>query len=294
MKTWKKVLLALIALITVAILLGAAWARPAALHPYYQQFDRYPLVIAHQGGDGLRPGDTLAAFQYAAELGVDVLEMDIHRSSDGYLIVMHDATVDRTTDGSGAIQELTLSQLKQLDAGYDWSPDGGKTMPFRGQGISIPTLEEVFQAFPDYPMTIEIKQADPPIHTDLCALARQYGKQNQVIIGSFHDEALQAFRQACPEVATSLPSDEVRTFVYLTLAYVGRFYRPVGNAVQVPLENSGITVVTPHFVRTAHERGMKVEPWTIDDAAVMQYLVEMGVDGIITDYPDRLLQVLGR
>ena len=292
--TARLVLMVIFLVLGLAVIAAATWARPAAPHAYYQQLSRFPLVIAHQGGDGLRPGDTLAAFQHAADLGVDVLEMDIHRTQDGVLVVMHDATLERTTDGSGAIQDMTLEQLKQLDAGYDWSPDGGQTHPFRGQGITIPTLEEVFQAFPNYPMTIEIKQAGPPIHTDLCHLIRQYGKQDQVLIASFHDGALRAFRLDCPEVATSLSSGEVRPFVYLTIAYLGRFYRPEGHALQVPLGSSGITIVTPNFMRTAHERGLRVETWTIDDPAEMQRLVEMGVDGIITDYPNRLLEVLGR
>lgn len=294
MKTWQKILLVIFSAVILAALIGTILARPIPAHPYYQQFTRFPLVIAHQGGDGIRPGESLAAFQNAASLGVDVLEMDIHRSSDGQLVVMHDAKVDRTTDGTGAIKEMPLEQLKQLDAGYDWSPDNGQTFPYRGQGLKVLTLEEVFQAFPDYPMNIEIKQFDPPIHADLCALIRQYNRQTQVLIASFDDETLQAFRRDCPEVATSLASGEVRPFVYLTLAYLGSFYRTPGNSVQVPLESSGITIVTPHFIRTAHGRGMMVEPWTIDDPAEMQRLVEMGVDGIITDYPDRLLKVLGK
>ena len=115
-------------------------------------------MIAHQGGDGLWPGNTLYAFEQAAALGVDVLEMDLHITKDGVLVINHDETVDRTTDGTGTIEDMTLAELKALDAGYDWSKDGGQTFPYRGMGLTIPTLEEIFQTFPEYHMTIEIKK----------------------------------------------------------------------------------------------------------------------------------------
>lgn len=293
MKIRRVILLVVLAIVLIAVGVLTIWARPAEPHAYYSQFEQFPLVIAHQGGDGLRPGDTMAAFENAAALGVDVLEMDAHLTQDGHVVIMHDETVDRTTDGSGYIKEMTLEALKSLDAGYDWSPDDGKTFPFRGQGIQVPTLEEVFQAFPGYPMNIEIKQADPAMHTPLCALIRQYGRQDKVLIASFHNEAMLDFRQTCPEVATSMPEDEVRPFVYMTLGFVGSFYRPEANAIQIPEKSSGITLLTPRFVRTAHGRGLRVEAWTINEVEEMQHFIDMGVDGIITDYPDRLIQVLG-
>ena len=293
MKVRHIILLVVLAFVLIAVGAGAFWARPIEPHAYYKQFERFPLVIAHQGGDGLRPGDTMAAFQHAAAMGVDVLEMDAHLTQDGHVVLMHDETVDRTTDGSGYIKEMSLEALKNLDAGYDWSPDDGQTFPFRGQDIRVPTLEEVFHAFPGIPMNIEIKQAEPAMHAQLCALIRQYGRQDLVLIASFHNEAMQSFRQACPAVATSMPEDEVRPFVYMTLGFVGSFYRPEANAIQVPEKSSGITILMPRFVRTAHGRGLRVEAWTINAAEDMQRFIEMGVDGIITDYPDRLIQVLG-
>ena len=294
MKTWQKVLLVIIILLLVAAVAAAAWAKPIPPHPFYDQFSSYPLVYAHQGGDGLRPGDTLAAFQNAYDLGVDALEMDVHMSQDTVLVVMHDETVDRTTDGEGYIKDKTLAELKTLDAGYDWSPDGGQTYPFRGTGVQVPALEEVFQTFPGMPMLMEIKQTEPPIYQELCDLIHSYNKENEVLVGSFHDDALAAFRKACPEVATSMSPGEVRPFVYLNLAFLGRFYKPAANSIQVPIESSGIRIITPRFVRTAHGRGLKVEPWTINEQVEMQELIEMGVDGLITDYPDRLLELLNR
>ena len=119
-----------------------------------------PLVMAHRGGQGLWPPNTLFAFERAVEMGADILEMDIHASADGVLIVHHDDTVDRTTNGSGAIRDHTLTELKELDAGYHWSADGGETYPFRGKGMRIPTLEEVLEAFPKTRLNIDIKPDD--------------------------------------------------------------------------------------------------------------------------------------
>ena len=126
------------------------------------------MVIAHQGGEWLRPSNTLVAFDHAVELGVDVLEMDIHQTQDGVIVLMHDATVDRTTDGSGAIKEMSFAEIRELDAGYYWTDDDGATYPYRGQGIQVPTLEELFQRYPDMRMNIEIKQETPSMVRPFC------------------------------------------------------------------------------------------------------------------------------
>ena len=137
LKPWHKI----IALFLLVIIFSLRFmSLPAPEYLYYSGSLKYPLVIAHQGGDGLWPGNTLFAYQNAAKLGVDVLEMDIHITKDGKLVLMHDETVDRTTDGTGEIESMTLAELKQLDAGYSWTPDEGKTFPFRGQGITMTTL----------------------------------------------------------------------------------------------------------------------------------------------------------
>jgi glycerophosphoryl diester phosphodiesterase len=207
---------------------------------------------------------------------------------------MHDEAVDRTTDGSGEIESLTLAELKQLDAGYDWSPDEGQSFPYRGQGITIPTLEEIFQAFPGRRMTIEIKTTNASMAKPFCDLIRQYDMQNKVLVASFLDERMQEFRTECPEVATSSAKDETTAFVLMTKPFLGRLYSPKFQSLQVPKKSSGITVMTEAFVRAAHERGLAVEPWTINDPGQMKLYIEWGVDGIITDRPDLMLEVLGR
>ena len=290
----KKILLSVLGILILFFIVGLIISEPAPEHPYYSPDLPYPLVIAHQGGDGLWPGDTMYAFEHAVALGVDVLEMDLHITKDGVLVVMHDESVDRTTNGTGFLEEMTLEEIKQLDAGYDWSLDDGVTYPYRGQGIIIPTLEEVFQAFPNYHMTIEIKKTVRSMAEPFCSLIREYGMQDKVLVASFHNERMDEFRQVCPEVATSSARQETTIFVLMSKAFLGRLYSPKFYALQVPEESSGIMVMTAQFVRAAHERNLRVEPWTIDDREQMQLYIDWGVDGIITDRPDLMLELLGR
>lgn len=290
LKSWQIIALSLL----VIFILLRLTAKPAPNHPYYAKDLSYPLIIAHQGGGDLWPGNTMFAFQNAADLGVDVLEMDLHIAADGTLVIIHDETVDRTTDGTGEVESMTLDELKQLDAGYNWSLDNGASYPFRGQGITIPALEEVFTAFPDYRMTIEIKKTDVSMAKPFCDMIREYDMQDKVLVASFHDERLKEFRAECPEVATSSAKNETTAFVLLTKVFLGGFYSPHFYSLQVPEESSGITVMTESFVRAAHARNLAVEPWTINDEETMRKFIEWGVDGIITDRPDLMLKVLGR
>jgi glycerophosphoryl diester phosphodiesterase len=160
----------------------------------------YPLVIAHQGGDDLWPGNTMFAFQNAVDLGVDVLEMDLHITKDGVLVLMHDETIDRTTDGTGEVEAMTSENFKEFDAGYDWTMDDGATFPFRGQGITVPMLEDVFAEFPDMRMTIEIKKTNTSMAQPFCHLIRTYGMEDKVLVASFHDERIQEFRGNAPKL----------------------------------------------------------------------------------------------
>jgi glycerophosphoryl diester phosphodiesterase len=290
----KKYILIIVGTLFLIILGVALFSSPAENHPYYVDDLSYPLVIAHQGGDDLWPGNTFYAMEQAAALGVDVLEMDLHITKDGVLVLIHDETIDDTTDGAGEVEAMNLEEIKQLDAGYDWSPDQGLSFPFRGQGITIPTLEEIFLGFPDLRMTIELKKTNRSMAEPFCNLIRQYGMQDQIVVASFHDERMKEFRQICPEVATSSARQETTVFVLLSKVFLGRLYSPKFQSLQVPRESSGITVMTPVFVRAAHERGLTVEPWTINDPDEMRKYIEWGVDGIITDRPDILLEVLGR
>lgn len=266
--------------------------KPAAAKAVFEKENPRPLVFAHRGGGGLFPENTLEAFKYSAEMGVDVLELDVHSTSDGKLVVLHDFTVDRTTDGGGNVNSLTLEQLKKLDAGYKFTTDDGQTFPFRGKGITIPTLEEVFAAFPAMTFNIEPKQQTPSITKSLCRILRERNATAKTIVGSFRQEVLDEFRGECAEVATSASPSEVSKFLAMYKTGLGESYTPPMQALQVP-ENVGyVNVVTKDFVETAHKLNLKVHVWTINQPEDMQRLLEMGVDGIMTDYPDRLLKLL--
>ena len=291
-KNWQIVLLVLLA----ALLLVRLASKPAPARAYYEGVKR-PLVIAHQGGGDLWPGDTMYAFEHAVALGADVLEMDAHITQEGQIVLMHDERVDRTTDGTGLIEDLTLDQLLKLDAAYDFSPDNGQTFPFRGQGILVPTLDELFKKFPQMRYIVEIKLTRNPIDKPLCELIRSRGMQDRVLVASFHDEAMAAFRESCPEVATSASRQEVASFVLLGKAFLSGLLSPRFNALQVPYEPSesyNIPVMTERFVREAHAKNLSVEPWTVNDPDLMKLYIGWGVDGIITDRPDLMLKILNR
>ncbi len=274
-----------------------AWqAQPVPEHPFFTQQDGV-MVIAHQGGEGLRPSNTLAAFDNAMTLGVDVLEMDIHQTQDGVIVLMHDATVDRTTDGSGAIKEMSFAEIRALDAGYYWTNDDGATYPYRGQGIQVPTLEEMFQRYPDTRMNIEIKQETPSMVRPFCQLSHDYNMQDKILVATFHQATVEAFRAECPDVITSMVEPEIQLFFGLNAVYLGALFQAPGTAFQVPTTSSlpvigQVDVITERFVRVAHSHNIQVHAWTIHDPAEMARLINLGVDGIITDRPDLLLELV--
>ena len=238
-------------LILLSLALLRIFTPDAPSTSYYGNMSR-PLVIAHQGGDGIWPGDTLYAFENAVEIGADVLEMDAHITKEGQIVMMHDETVDGTTDGTGLIHDLTLDELKHLDAAYKWSTDDGKTFPYRGQGIQVPTLEELFREIPQMRYLIEIKLTENPIDEPLCDLIRQYNMQDKVMVASFHDEAMQNFRETCPEVSTSASRTEVRNFVLLGKIFLSGFLAPHYQSIQPPFdpkESMNIPIMTERFIR---------------------------------------------
>jgi len=250
-----------------------------------------PLLFAHRGGADLWPENTLLAFHNAAALGVDVLELDVHLTADDNLVVIHDDTVDRTTNGSGKVREMTVAELKKLDAGYNFTPDDGATYPYRGQGVSIPTLDEVLNTFPTYRVNIEIKDDDLRASERLSEIISEHNAEERVIVASFHKEPLAHFRKLQPQVATSASTDEIRNFYILSLLHLGRFHRPHADAYQVPVSKGSARFDTPRFIESAHKMNQQVHFWTINDTAEMRRLLALGADGIITDRPDLGMQV---
>jgi glycerophosphoryl diester phosphodiesterase len=290
-----QMLLGLLAIVAVGLVMGFVMAKPAPAHSWFapRPGDHAPLVFAHQGGENLWPSNTMLAFENSAALGADVLDTDMHMTKDGALVLMHDQTVDRTTEGAGAIRDLTLAEIRALDAGYDFSLDAGQTFPFRGQGLTVPTLEELFTAFPDKRFGIEIKQTDPvPTAQTFCAVIRQHHMEDSVLVSSFRQENMDAFRAECPEVATSATENEVRLFYILFRVGLSGLITPHYHSMQVPERSGSIHLLTPDFVAAAHARGLAVQPWTINETEDLQRILALGVDGINTDNPDRLLDLV--
>jgi glycerophosphoryl diester phosphodiesterase len=200
--------------------------------------------------------------------------------------------VDRTTDGSGAVNEMTLAQLKTLDAGYRWTADQGRSFPFRGRGITVPSLSEVLAAFADTPFITEIKEKQPEVSQPVCDLLHQHGQISRVLVASVHAGVLKRFRQVCPGAATSAGPSEALWFYLFGRAGLASLYSPAMQALQVPVTFIGLEVVTSQFVAAAHARNMTVAVWTVNAEETMRRLITAGVDGIMTDYPDRLADII--
>ncbi len=281
-------------LLAIAIGVLALTSKPAQPAAVLSRFAEQPLVIAHRGGKGLWPENSLFAFERASALGVDMLEMDLHLSSDGELVVIHDPTLDRTTNGDGPVAARSLAQLQALDAGYRWSADGGQSHPYRGQGVRIPTFTEVLERFPSIPKVIEIKVPDVGMEAQLCDTLTAHQQRDKVIVGSFYDRSLQLFREQCPGVATSAGPDSVRLLLALNWIGLGSVLSPSYQALQIPEAHSGLAIASRSLLQTASQRGLNVQLWTINEQPDMRRLLDLGADALITDYPDRALQVLGR
>lgn len=263
-------------------------------HPYRRCTP--PHVIAHRGGGGLWPENTQTAFANAAALpGVIALETDLHATADGVLVAAHDETLERISNGRGPIRAHTWAELEQLDYGYWFSADGGQTFPARGQGCRLPTLAELFAHFGrSHILNIDIKQREPSIVAPFAALIDRCGVADNVVVGSFFDDVLEQFRRAAPHVATAASYREVKRFYILQRVGLTRFWRGRSGLFQIPATAEGRVIVTPGFVRALHRRGGQVHVWTVNETAEMQRLLDWGVDGLITDYPDRLTALLAQ
>ncbi len=256
-------------------------------------FDKQFMVFAHRGGRVLYPENTILAFEKAREMGVDVLEIDVHPTKDGKIVVIHDDTVDRTTNGKGRVMELTYKEIEELDAAYNFSKDNGKTFPFRGKGIKIPLLSEVLEKFNDMRISIEIKETDGNTEEKVLELVKRYGMEDKVIIASEDYEILKKVRELDPKIATSMSEKEIRSFYIAFVTFIPlNLYKPKGDALMIPPQAEGVILAKKSFINAAHNKGLRVIVWTINDKEGMRNLIKLGVDGIITDYPNRLIEVL--
>lgn len=253
-----------------------------------------PLFFAHRGGAALVPENTLAAFANGVALGADALELDIQTTREGEIVVIHDVTVDRTTNGTGPVAAYTLDELRRLDAGYRFTADGGQTYPFRGQGHTIPTLREVFERFTTQRVNIDLKESTAARERQLWELIRKLGVEARVLVasGDLHEPIVRFRHFSGGRVATSASAKEARTFVLTHFVRATRLLHPVYDALQVPEVHRGVRVVSPSMVAAAHQLGLEVHVWTVDEREAMERLLSWGVDGIMSDRPDVLAQVM--
>lgn len=246
-------------------------------------------VIAHRGGSKLRPENTMAAFDHAASLDVDGIECDVHLSSDGEPVVIHDDTLDRTTDATGPVSALTADELGRVDAGCRFGVDAGA--PWLGRAGGVPRLAEVLARHAALPFIVEIKGDRPEVARRTLDVIRAAGAEGRVIAGGFSDEVLREIRRAAPALPTSASRNEVRSAIarahfWLTPRHAGY------GLLQVPLRFNGERVLRRSLVRAARRARLPVHAWIIDDPDDIRRLLRWGVTGIISDRPDVAKQVL--
>lgn len=266
---------------------------------------RRVIAFAHQGGSFEGPSSTIGAIAHALAVGASAIELDVHATKDRRLVVCHDATVDRTSNHRGAIASLTLSQLREIDNAYWWIEGDVVTLgrapeEYRLRGLApddrtygVATLEEVATTFPGVLLNLDIKGTGPlvePYEELLVDELRRLEITESVIVASFHDDAIERFRALAPGVATSGATNETVTFYFSYLE--GHPVVPSAAVLQIPPRYGDVDVVTESFVAAAHDAGVAVHVWTINDREEMARLLDLGVDGIVSDRPTVLAELL--
>ena len=251
-------------------------------------FDRR-LVVGHRGAAASAPENTLPSFRLAVAQGADALELDVHVTRDGVPVVIHDPDLARTTDRPGAVAALSLAEVQAADAGARFTRDGGRSFPYRGLGVRVPTLAELLAALPRVPLLIELKTvaSQAPVRRVLEA----HDAARRVVLASAHDRALDAFR--APPWRTCASGAETARLYFGRL--VGRAPGAARYAMlSVPLRHRHVlTIPTPSFIRAARALGAPVHVWTVDDARLARRLWERGVAGVVTNRPAEMVAARG-
>jgi glycerophosphoryl diester phosphodiesterase len=261
-------------------------------HPYFDV--PIPSVIGHRGACGELPENTIPAFGLAATQGAVILETDVHISRDGALVLIHDEVLERTTNGRGRIADHSLAELRALDAGYRFDPAGDGSFPFRGRGLQIPTLEETLEAFPKQHWNVEIKEHIPALIEGTVAAVRKAGREDSVLLAAAEDPIMHDLRahlaQCGARPAVGASTGDVIAFVRAALE--GKAPPPGPMALQVPPGFGDRPLVTRAFVDHAHAHGLFVHVWTINEPAEIERLFDLGVDGVMSDFPERVAKVV--
>ncbi|HEX6670022.1 MAG TPA: glycerophosphodiester phosphodiesterase [Gemmatimonadales bacterium] len=243
------------------------------------------VVIAHRGASAEAPENTLPAFEAAVRHGADSIELDVRLTADGAPVVIHDDILDRTTDRTGPVAALTLAELRAVDAGWSFTPDGGRTHPFRGGEVRIPTLGEVLWAFPRLTVLVEIKE--PAAQEAVRRVLLQEEAAERCAVASEYREALLAFDQ--PPFARGASSPEISALYWAAML---RRPRPAAGyrLLSVPLRHRGVPVPTRGFIAAARASGCPVHVWTVDSPDTARRLWRRGVSGIVTNVPGTMVE----
>jgi glycerophosphoryl diester phosphodiesterase len=249
-------------------------------------FDGYPpRVFGHRGAAGLAPENTLPSFALAVALGASYIELDVHGTRDGKVVVLHDPTLDRTTNGTGLVAAHTYEQLTALDAGYRFTPDGN-SFPYRGQKICLPTLESVLTLHATPCFNIEIKQEHPAIVETVIEIIERTATLDRVLLAAEHAPIMTAIRSVVGDrIVTGMSAVEVVEFMDRFGRSDWAGYRPPGRALQIPPRFGNVELVTADTVATAHRFGLEVHVWTVNETEEIGRLLDLGVDGIMSDLP---------
>jgi glycerophosphoryl diester phosphodiesterase len=258
------------------------------MHPYLSA--ARPHLFGHRGASGEAPENTRIAFELALNQGMDFLEMDCHATRDGEIVILHDADVDRVTNGTGPVKGFSFRNLSELDAGFHFSPDG-HDFPFRDRGVRIPRLSEILELFPEARINLEIKQADPPIAEEVLRIVRCAGAQERVLLAAADDGIMDDLHRLNPETAIGSSIRDVADFFKALDEEGFEAFEARGQALQLPTHFAGRPLITPESVEAAHGQGLVIHVWTVNDRAEMRRLLALGVDGLMSDFPGRLRRV---
>jgi glycerophosphoryl diester phosphodiesterase len=249
-----------------------------------------PRVMAHRGASGEYPENTMPAFGAAVAAGADYIELDVHCTRDGEVVVVHDDRLSRIASDNRLVREMTLAELEAVDAAFNFSHDG-IGWPFRGQGIRVPRLAEVFQSWSGLRFVVEFKPHDPAIADATLEVVRRTGMGRRVLFASEHLPPIERVRKLAPQFPTNLTAAEIFVFMQ-ALSSGAPPSAAAGDALQIPPEHRGLKLATPEVIAAAHQNGLEVHVWTINHPTKMKEMLSLGVDGIITDYPSRLLTLV--
>jgi glycerophosphoryl diester phosphodiesterase len=252
-----------------------------------------PVVLAHRGDSARFPENTMPAFRSAVEMKVDLIETDVHLSSDGEVIIWHDDTLERMSGDPREISQMTWEEIQQVNAGSLFTADNGKTYPFKDKNITPVLLKDILKEFPLMRFNVDLKDDNLKLAEKHSEILKNLNCTERVVTASFHKKVLHHFRRLHPAAITSCTSMEVFRLILLHRSGVLTIPFPYKKKIlQVPEYSGKLKVLSPGFIKYLHKRGFKVQVWTINESSEMIRFLEMGVDGIFTDKPALLMEVL--